>query len=262
MKVVILPSEHQVADYAADLIQAQLSAKPDAVLGLATGSTPVALYQELIRRHEAGVLSFFAVSTYNLDEYLGLDPAHPQSYRSFMQDKLFDHVDIKPQNTHLPPNDEAGALTAGERYEAQIRQAGGIDLQVLGIGRNGHIGFNEPTSSLASRTRVKSLTETTVTDNKRFFSPDEFQPYLAVTMGIQTILDTHSVVLLATGEGKARAVRDMIEGPLSAMCPASALQMHPKATVVLDQAAASELALQDYYLFVEDQNQALIRQAR
>lgn len=260
MQVIITENAQAVAEYAADRVQALLGAHASPVLGLATGSTPRALYRCLIERHKAGRLSFARATTFNLDEYVGLAPGHPQSYRYFMHKELFDQVDIDPRQTFVPDG-LADPLAAGPAYEALIREHGGIDLQVLGIGRNGHIGFNEPTSSLGSRTRVKTLTQDTLAANARFFAADEFQPGLALTMGIASILESRAVLLLATGEAKAAAVAQCIEGPLSAMLPASALQLHPQVTVVLDEAAAGDLKLKDYYRFAARQQGLLAQSA-
>lgn len=257
MKVVILDKPDDVARYGADIFEAQLRTRPAAVLGLATGSTPLALYRRLIERHRAGVISFREVTTFNLDEYLGLDAQHPQSYRSYMRENLFAHVDIDPARTHLPAADAGSARRAGPAYDARIAAAGGIDLQLLGIGRNGHIGFNEPYSSLSSRTRVKTLTARTIADNARHFPAGDYQPHLAITMGIGTILAARQVLLLATGEVKSDAVRQMIEGPVAARCPASALQLHEKATVVIDTAAAAALEDPDFFRHIEREDRAL-----
>ncbi|MFC6673227.1 glucosamine-6-phosphate deaminase [Marinobacterium aestuariivivens] len=256
MQVIIAESAQEVATLGADQVAELVQSRVDAVLGLATGSTPIALYRELIRRHRRGDLSFSGVRSFNLDEYLGLGPEHPQSYRYFMNRELFDHIDIQPENTRVPDGlGDAG--TVGDEYEALIEAAGGIDLQVLGIGRNGHIGFNEPSSSLGSGTRIKTLSPDTVRDNSRFFGPDEFQPRLAITMGIGTILRARRAMLLATGAAKADAVRAMVEGPLSASCPASALQLHPRALVILDPEAASALEHHDYYHWVRRETDRL-----
>ncbi|WP_108123976.1 glucosamine-6-phosphate deaminase [Saccharospirillum mangrovi] len=258
MQIVILDTPDAVAEYGAAQFIKQLQRKPDSVLGLATGSTPIALYRELIRRFQAGEVSFAQARSFNLDEYLGLAGEHPQSYRHFMNRELFDQIDINPANTQVPNGAAKDPLAACDAYEAAIKTAGGIDLQLLGIGRNGHIGFNEPSSSLASRTRVKTLTPDTVEANKRFFKADEFQPNLAITMGIGTIMEARKILLLATGEGKAEAVREAVEGPVAARCPASILQMHPRATLVLDRAAAKALKDVDFYEYIERENQRLL----
>lgn len=258
MQIIILENAEQVARYGADQFVALLHKKPEAVLGLATGSTPVALYQNLIQRYQAGEVSFARVSSFNLDEYLGLAGDHPQSYRHFMNTRLFNHIDMAVQNTHVPDGSANDPMATCEQYEAEIERAGGIDLQLLGIGRNGHIGFNEPSSSLASRTRVKTLTPDTVAANKRFFDEGEFQPRLALTMGIGTIMEARRILLLATGEAKSAAVREAVEGPVAARCPASILQMHPRATLVLDRAAASALKDVAFYEYIERENQRLL----
>ncbi|RBO82366.1 glucosamine-6-phosphate deaminase [Marinomonas aquiplantarum] len=260
MRVIILDTANQVAQYAADLLLETVRKKSRPVLGLATGSTPISTYQQVINAVQAGQASFKNTTTFNLDEYIGIDDTHPQSYRHFMKHYLFNHIDIDLANTHLPMAaslDETRLVENAQDYENAIQEAGGIDLQLLGIGENGHIGFNEPTSSLRSRTRIKSLSESTIEANKRFFADGEYQPHLALTMGIETILESKHVLLLATGHKKAAAVKAMVEGPLTAMCPASALQQHAKACLVLDQDAAAQLSLKDYYVWCEKQRQEL-----
>ncbi|WP_462171496.1 glucosamine-6-phosphate deaminase [Pseudoalteromonas xiamenensis] len=257
MQIVILKDASEVARYGADIFTSQLQRKAESVLGLATGSTPVALYQELIKRNQTGMVTFKETTTFNLDEYLGLSGEHPQSYRYFMNEQLFNHIDIDKDRTHVPPGDAKNPVIACQEYEAKIASAGGVDIQLLGIGRNGHIGFNEPSSGLTSRTRVKTLTKATIDDNARFFKEDEYQPHLSITMGIGSILDARKVVLLATGENKAEAVKAMVEGPLTAACPASALQLHKDAVIVIDMAAASQLKDIDFYLHIEAENQKL-----
>lgn len=249
MKVLILETPEAAYDRATGLICDLIADNHRAVLGLATGGTMSPVYERLVARHRAG-LSFAGVTTFNLDEYVGLAPEDPQSYRSYMKQHLFDLTDIDPARTHLPRGNAANPVLEADRYEEAIRHAGGIDLQMLGIGANGHIGFNEPTSSLRSRTRVKTLTRETRAANSRYFESPEAVPTFAITMGIATILDSRSCVLLATGAKKADAVAAMVEGPLSAICPASALQMHPHVTVIADGAAASKLALRSYYQHV------------
>ena len=258
MEVVIYPDAERVARHGAGLVEAMLGVKPAAVLGFATGRTPIALYRQLIGRHREGALSFARVTSFNLDEYLGIAPGNPQSYRAYMDREFFEHVDIDRANTHLPvcPAD-TDPQRVGPRYEALIQDAGGIDLQILGIGQNGHIGFNEPSSSLASRTRVKTLTPRTLEDNSRLFEQGEFQPRLAITMGIGTIMDARRILLMATGGNKAEAVANMVEGPVSAMCPASILQMHESVTVLIDEPAAAQLKNRDYYERAHRENRAL-----
>jgi glucosamine-6-phosphate deaminase len=258
MQIVILNDAAEVAAYGADIFVSQLKKKENSVLGLATGSTPVALYKALINKNKAGEVSFKHATSFNLDEYLGLEGTHPQSYRYFMNEQLFNHIDINKEKTFVPPGNAINPITACQEYEDKISALGGVDVQLLGIGRNGHIGFNEPSSGLTSRTRVKTLTKATIDDNARFFSADEYQPHLSITMGIGTILDAKKVVLLATGENKADAVKAMVEGPLTASCPASALQMHRDAVIVIDKEAASKLNDIDFYQHIEAENQKLM----
>jgi len=217
-------------------------------LGLATGSSPLATYAELVRRYEGEEISFAAVQVFLLDEYVGLEAGDPQSYRAFIEREFISRIDLPKENLHSPDVADAGLETSGDRYESTIAAVGGIDLQLLGIGTDGHIGFNEPSSSLGSRTRLKTLTAASRADNARFFDNNLDQvPRHVVTQGVGTILDAGHLVLTATGPDKAGPVARAIEGPLTAMVPASALQLHPHATVVLDDAAASKLELADYY---------------
>ncbi|NQZ32998.1 MAG: glucosamine-6-phosphate deaminase [Oceanospirillaceae bacterium] len=256
MQVIIASCAAEVATLGARYCLDLINSKQSPVLGLATGSTPVALYKELIEMYENNQLSFKQTHTFNLDEYLGLATSHPQSYRYFMNSQLFQHIDIDLNNTYVP-NGMSEPKTAASEYEAQIKHCGGIDLQILGVGRNGHIGFNEPSSSLVSRTRVKTLAKQTLDDNKRFFNPGEFQPSLAITMGIGTILEADKILLLATGSAKANAIKELVEGPLSASCPASALQMHRDTIVIIDTQAAAALEHQTYYQQVTTQTEQL-----
>jgi glucosamine-6-phosphate deaminase len=241
VEVIIVASAGDACRLAARIVAATLRRKPDAVLGLPTGATPLPLYAELVRLHRDEGLSFARATTFNLDEYVGIAPEHPLSYHRYMRDALFDHVDLPAASRHLPDGAVPGAEIPGvcDRYEAAIRAAGGIDLQILGLGADGHIGFNEPSSSLASRTRVKTLSDRTRAGSAL--------PGHVITMGVATILDARRCLLLAHGPHKARAVAAMVEGPVTAFVPASALQMHPKTTVIVDDAAAAELALGDYY---------------
>lgn len=259
MQIIIYDDAQQVAESAAQWVKELIKRKPNPVLGLATGSTPISLYKQLVEQYKKKQLSFKSVITFNLDEYHQIDPANPQSYRSFMAENLFNHVDIDVNNTYLPICAVGeNPRVQGLAYEQKIKQQGGIDLQILGIGANGHIGFNEPTSSLSSRTRIKTLTQQTITDNSRLFKPGEEQPTMAMTMGIATIMDARYVLLMATGANKASAVKNMIAGGVSAMCPASALQMHENAIVLLDKAAASDLSDQTYFRWAENENRKLI----
>lgn len=251
MEILIQPDAESGCVLAAHIVADLVRRQPSAVLGLSTGRTPLRLYAELIRLHRDEGLSLAEVTTFNLDEYVGLDAAHPQSYRRFMNEHFFDHIDIDRENTHVPNGVADDLLAECRRYEAAIAAAGGIDLQVLGIGRNGHIGFNEPTGSLGSRTWIKILAEQTLLDNSAVFGDLESIPRQAITMGIGTILDTRHTVLLAFGEAKAGAVADAVEGPVAAICPASALQLHPRATLVIDEAASAQLRLGDHYRWIE-----------
>ncbi len=245
MKVLIFPNAELAVARAAEMILSQVRARPDAVLGLATGGTMEPVYRAILAG--APDLSFAGVTTFNLDEYVGLAPDHPQSYHRYMQHHLFGHLDIDPEKVHLPVGNADSPKAEAARYDAAIAAAGGIDLQLLGLGVNGHIGFNEPGSSLGSRTRIKTLTQKTRADNARFFGPGEAVPRYAITMGIETIMEAREVVLIATGPHKAEAVRNMVEGPVSTFCPASMIQFHRHATVILDEDAATRLQLRDYY---------------
>jgi glucosamine-6-phosphate deaminase len=246
MEVVIAPAP-ELAVLAADAVEALLRRRPDAVLGLATGSSPLALYDELVRRHTAG-LSFARASAFLLDEYVGLPAGHPESYRAVIDRELVSRVDLDPGRVSGPDGTAADLRTACARYEQRIAEAGGVDLQVLGIGTDGHVAFNEPGSSLASRTRVKTLTVQTRQDNARFFGGDpEAVPQHVLTQGLGTILEARHLVLLATGRAKAEAVHQLVEGPVSALWPATVLQMHPHVSVLVDEAAASRLQLAGYY---------------
>ncbi len=247
MKVLIHQTRATATACVADLIADRLRRQPDVVLGLATGGTMEAVYHDLIALHRAGQASFAAARSFNLDEYVGLPPDHPCSYWHYMREKLFDHVDLDPARAALPRGDTADPVAEAARYEAAIVAAGDIGLQLLGLGANGHIGFNEPTSSLTSLTRIKTLSQSTLDANARYFDHADDVPRLAITMGIGTIMRADAVVLLAFGAAKAAIVAQMIEGPLAASCPASILQMHPQVTVVLDEDAAGALTLRDYY---------------
>lgn len=262
MRVVILKTSEAVSQRAADLVCETIAAEEAPVLGLATGGTPVATYQELVRRYEAGDVTFSACTTFNLDEYVGLPEGHPESYRCFMNQHLFERADFHTARCHLPQGDTQDLQQACQAYEAKIRRSGGIDLQILGIGTDGHIAFNEPGSSLASRTRLKALTEQTRRDNSRFFDSLDEVPKLSITMGIGTILEAQKIVLLATGKGKAAAVQALAEGPVTASVPASALQLHANVTLLLDETAASKLERLEYYMHVEEIQRSLEQEQR
>jgi glucosamine-6-phosphate deaminase len=248
MEVVPLGSAAEIAVVAADVIEAVVRREAAAVLGLATGSTPLPTYQELIRRREAGTgPGYDGVTCFNLDEYVGLPAGHAQSYRATIARELTDGLGIGPGQVNGPDPSPDGLPGAGERYEALIKAAGGVDVQVLGIGSDGHLAFNEPGSSLVSRTRIKTLTTQTRKDNARFFGSPDDVPTHVLTQGLGTILEARHLLLIATGEGKAAAVAAAAEGPVSASCPASVLQLHPHVTVLLDPAAASRLDRLAYY---------------
>jgi glucosamine-6-phosphate deaminase len=250
MEVIIQPDAAAVAQLAARFFERQLRRQPASVLGLATGSTPLGLYRQLIDLHRAGRADFSRASSFNLDEYIGLGPEHPQSYAFFMRENLFRHVNFAPGATHLPSGLAPDLEAEASSYETAIAGAGGIDLQLLGVGANGHIGFNEPSSSLASRTRIKTLDQQTIADNARFFGEREAVPRHVITMGIGTIMEARQCLILAIGENKAGAVATMVEGAVSASCPATALQMHPRCTLIVDEAAATGLQRGDYYRWV------------
>lgn len=245
MEIVVLPTATEVATLVADVLQGY--AEHGATLGLATGSTPLATYTELVRRHREDGLSFARTTAFTLDEYVGIGPDHPQSYHAVIRSELCDHVDLAA--VHGPDGTADDLVAEAQRYERAITAAGGIDVQLLGIGTDGHIGFNEPMSSLASRTRVKTLTERTRADNARFFGHPDDVPFHVLTQGLGTIREAGHLLLVATGAGKAAAVAAAVEGPVGARCPASVLQLHPHATVVVDEAAAVSLEWGDYYRF-------------
>ena len=248
MLVILKRDNEEANEHAAQLIAGAIKKNPSLTLGLATGNTMIGLYRHLVRLHQSVPLDFSRVVTFNLDEYLGLTASHPQSYHHFMHEHFFRHVNVPAHNIHIPDGSIRGDFDAYcASYEQSIRAAGGIDLQLLGIGRNGHIGFNEPTSSLASRTRLKVLSRETLDDNSKFFGPGEENPRCAITMGIGTILEARKILLLATGASKAAAVAKSIEGPITCAVSASALQLHPDVTFVLDEPAAAQLAERDYY---------------
>jgi glucosamine-6-phosphate deaminase len=247
MQIVLCRDAEEAAELVAARILRRLREKPDLVLGLATGSTPLGVYRRLREACARGEVSFARVHTFNLDEYLDLPAEHPQSYRTFMRTHLFAGIDIPPGQVHFPPSEGNELRARCAAFERRIAELGGIDVQLLGMGRNGHIGFNEPTSSLTSRTRVKTLAEKTLRDNARFYAPGESQPALAVTMGIGTILEAKEILLQAHGAAKAEAVREAVEGPVSSFFPASALQLHPRVGAFFDPEAASLLGMRDYY---------------
>ena len=246
MEVVIEPDGEALADRAASIVLDELARKPDLVLGLATGSTPIRMYERLRKRPEA----FAKVRFFNLDEFYGLAPSDPHSFNRFLRRHLIDHVKHDPKNVHLFRGDVKDLEAQAEEVEDEIRAVGGIDLQILGIGRNGHVGFNEPGSSLGSRTRPKTLEPETLAHYARDLDPQAPLSNFAITMGVGTIMEARRLLMLASGAGKAEVVRQMAEGPITSEVPASALQMHPRATAVLDEASASKLKRRDYYKWV------------
>ncbi|MCI1636087.1 glucosamine-6-phosphate deaminase [Bifidobacterium sp.] len=249
-EVIIVNSQQDAGEIYAQCVADLIAAKPDCVLGLATGSSPLAAYQQLARKVRDSKLDVSRVRAFALDEYAGLNPEHPQSYRSTISRTVVEPLGLNPDNVHVPNGNLDTIKEAGAEYDAAIAQAGGVDIQILGIGTDGHIGFNEPGSSLASGTRIKTLTEQTRIDNARFFEGDINKvPSHCITQGIGTILRARHLVLLAFGAGKAEAVAETVEGGISAFCPASALQLHPHATVIVDDAAASRLRNRDYYKY-------------
>jgi glucosamine-6-phosphate deaminase len=247
MEVIIKSTYEEMSAAAAQKVARLLNTKPNAVLGMATGSTPLGLYQQLVRLHREEGLDFSQVTTFNLDEYVGLRPDHPQSYHYFMHENFFQHVNVPKQNIYIPSGNTSNYRAFCAWFEQRIEECGGIDLQILGIGSDGHVAFNEPGSSLSSRTRLKTLAKQTIDDNARFFERREDVPIYAITMGVGTILEADQLILLANGENKAEAVAKAVEGPVTSMVTASALQLHPSAKVFLDDAAASRLEMRDYY---------------
>jgi glucosamine-6-phosphate deaminase len=247
MEIIIKPDYEEMSREAAGIIQRGWEKKKSLVLGLPTGRTPLGLYEKLVELYHNGEMDFSDVTTFNVDEYLGLDETHPQSFAFYMENHLFRHVNIKKENiNHLSgkPDDIREHCHA---YEMKIRRSGGIDIQVLGIGTNGHVAFNEPSSSLSSRTRLEALAQESIKANAYFFRDETEVPRFCLTMGVGTFLDSKMILLLASGKDKAKAVAGAIEGPITASNPASALQLHPQAKFVIDEEAASKLIRKDYY---------------
>lgn len=262
MDISIFNDGQEMGQRAAKIVAQALNSKPNTVLGLATGSTPLGLYQELVRMHREEGLDFSYVRTFNLDEYVGLGRDDPQSYHHFMHENLFKHINIPPQNIHIPSGTTDNYEAFCAWYEARIIECGGIDLQILGIGSDGHIAFNEPTSSLGSRTRIKTLAKQTIDDNARFFETPADVPIYAITMGVGTILDAQRILMLAAGENKSDAIAKAIEGPVTSMITASALQLHQDVVCLLDTAAAGRLQMREYYEWVEAKRPDAPRQLR
>ncbi len=248
MEVVITSDEGEAGRLGADVVTELLRRRPDAVIGVATGSSPLAIYDELGRRIDAGELSLKHARAFMLDEYIGLPPDHPERYHQVIHRDFVAKVDIEPRHVHGPDGSAQDVPAACAAYERAIAEAGGIDVQILGVGTDGHIAFNEPGSSLVSRTRLKTLTERTRLDNARFFDGDaDAVPRHCITQGLGTIMDARHIVLVAFGAGKAEAIRELVEGPIWASWPATILQMHPHVTVLVDAAAAGRLERRSYY---------------
>lgn len=263
MEIIICPNADEVGRVAAAKVARVAEATgPAVVIGVATGSSPIGLYNELARLVADGELDLSEASAFALDEYVGLPEGHPESYSEVIRRTVTEPLRMDPARVHVPNGFAADPQQAALDYEEAIEDAGGVDVQILGIGSNGHIGFNEPASSLTSRTRLKTLTQSTREDNARFFDSIDQVPLHCLTQGLGTILDAEYVVLVAQGEGKADAVAAMVEGPLTAMCPGSVLQLHPKATIVVDEAAASKLTQQDFYRWIHDHKPAWQREIR
>ncbi len=251
MEIIVKDAGEEMSKCAARVVARALNAKPNAVLGLATGATPLGLYKELVRMHKDEGLDFSQVTTFNLDEYVGLTQNHPQSYHYFMHENLFKHINIPKQNIYIPSGTTDNYEAFCAWYEQRIHDCGGIDLQLLGIGSDGHIAFNEPSSSLGSRTRIKTLAQQTIEDNARFFDTLDQVPIYAITMGVGTILEARKIILLASGQNKASAVAAAVEGPVTSMITASALQLHRDTICVIDREAASALKMLDYYEWIQ-----------
>ncbi|ABY94647.1 glucosamine-6-phosphate deaminase [Thermoanaerobacter brockii subsp. lactiethylicus] len=245
MKVIITVNYEEMSKKAAEIVKKQIKEKPNTVLGLATGSTPLGMYKHLIEMYKRGEIDFSNVITFNLDEYIGLSPDHPQSYHYFMFHNFFNHINIKKENVHIPNGIAEDLEEECRKYEEEIEKAGGIDLQILGIGINGHIGFNEPDESIETKTHVVTLTEKTINANKRFFKSAEEVPRKAITMGLGSIMKAKKIVLLASGKNKAEAIKETIKGQLTTKVPATVLALHPDVTIIIDKEAASLIPDED-----------------
>ncbi|MBN2899463.1 MAG: glucosamine-6-phosphate deaminase [Clostridia bacterium] len=239
MQINIVNSYDELSAKAASIIISQLILKPDSVLGLATGSTPEGLYQHLIKKYNEGIFNFSQAKSFNLDEYVGLEPTNPNSYRYYMEKHLFSKIDLQAESIHMPNGMAASPEAECAAYEQKIKDAGGVDVQILGIGRNGHIGFNEPSVDFQATTHVVSLDEKTIEDNARFFDHIDDVPKQAISMGIKTIMSSKKIILLASGGSKAEALYEMIYGKISPSVPASILQLHKDVTVICDEAAGA-----------------------
>jgi glucosamine-6-phosphate deaminase len=252
MEITIASNYEEMSKISAQMIAEEIRKKHNLVLGLATGDTPIGTYKELVRIHKEEGLDFSKVKSFNLDEYLGLAPLNKNSYNYFMYENLVKHVNINPENVYIPQGNISDPEQFCRWYEEQIKKLGGIDLQILGIGSDGHIAFNEPGSSFASRTRIKALVKQTIDDNARFFDKVEDVPRFAITMGVGTIMEAKKLLLIANGKKKADVCAKFIEGPVTSQITATALQLHSYANVVLDEDAASKLERVDYYNWVRD----------
>lgn len=261
MEIIIKNNYSEISIEASGIVANQNKSKPNTVLGLATGSTPLGLYKELIRLHINEGLDFSKVISFNLDEYIGLSKDHPQSYNYFMYHNFFKKVNIPANNIHIPNGISVKQLEYCEQYESLIKNSGGIDLQILGIGRDGHIAFNEPSSSLSSRTRIKTLTQKTIKDNSRFFKNISDVPRFAITMGVGTIMEAKKIILLASGSSKAEPIAQSVEGPITSMHSASAIQLHPNTTIVVDRQASKELKEKKYYNWVYKNKNVIYNQS-
>lgn len=252
MEIIILPDADEVGRVGAAVIAHRVRHTPETVLGLATGSSPLGIYRQLADWVEQGILGLRHTSAFALDEYVGIAADHPESYASVIRREVVEPLRLDPDRVHVPDGRASDIETACVAYEDEIRRAGGIDIQILGIGANGHIGFNEPTSSFASRTRIKTLTPQTRADNARFFARPDQVPTHCITQGLGTIAEAGQIVLVALGAHKADAIAAAVEGPLTSMCPGSLLQLHRDAIVIVDEPAASKLRLSDYYRYIYD----------
>ncbi|GAA0743352.1 glucosamine-6-phosphate deaminase [Clostridium oceanicum] len=241
MRIIVVNNYEEMSRKAADMMASQVILKPDSVLGLATGSTPLGMYKELVDRYEKEGLDFSKVTTFNLDEYYGITRENTQSYYYYMRNNLFKHINIDLQKTNIPNGSAESIEKECEEYEERIKKAGGIDIQVLGIGSNGHIGFNEPDINFEAETHLVNLDEETIKANSRFFNSKEDVPVKAISMGIKTIMQSKKIILLANGEGKAEAIYETVKGKINPNTPASILQLHNDVTIILDKNAASKI---------------------
>jgi glucosamine-6-phosphate deaminase len=256
MEIIIQPDDASASLLGAKIVAKLIREKPHAVIGFATGETPLGLYRHLVEMHRLQGLDFSQVTTFNLDEFVGLDPTHPASFHSYMQENFFLRTNICPDRVNIPDG-LAGDIAAFCRaYEEKIRSAGGIDIQILGIGTEGHIGFNEPSSSLSSRTRIKTLTAQARRDHAALFGGEDKVPRHVITMGLGTIMDARKCLLLAFGPKKIQAISQAIEGPITASVPVSVLQLHPHAIIILDEQAAAGLRRANYYRYVYEHKPA------